>query len=223
MAMPKVIMHNSVSLDGSATDFEVDMGLHYQLSGEYEEDIHFMGSNTIKTGIELYLGEIPPENESDFKKPEQNTDLPYWVIPDTRGILKGLLHTCRREKYCRDIILLISNNTPEEYVQYLKERNYDYLYCGDDHVDYEKALETLNTKYGAETVVMDAGPTLNGIFLEKGLIDEISLVVIPVLVGRKGNSLFSGLNLEERNLELELLECRIVDQKYVLLRYRVIK
>ena len=90
MAMPKVIMHNSVSLDGSATDFEVSMGLHYQLAGEYQEDIHFVGANTIKAGIDLYLEEIPPETESDFEKPEKNTDLAYWVVPDTRGILERL-------------------------------------------------------------------------------------------------------------------------------------
>lgn len=222
MAIPKVIMHNSVSLDGSATDFEVNMGLHYQLAGEYKEDIHFVGANTIKTGIETYLEEIPPENESDFEKPEPNTGLLYWVVPDTRGILKGLLHTCRRDQYCRDIIVLISNKTPEEYVQYLEERHYDYLYCGDDHIDYERVLELLNTKYDAKTVLVDAGPTLNGILLEKGLVDEISLLVMPVLVGKKSYNLFSGLNLEERNLALELLECRTLVNGCILLRYKVL-
>ena len=83
MTIPKVIIHNSVSLDGSVTDFQVNMELHYQISGEYKEDIHFIGANTIKTGIELFLEEIPPENESDFEKPEPNTDLFYWVVPDT--------------------------------------------------------------------------------------------------------------------------------------------
>ena len=222
MAKPRVIMHNSVSLDGSATNFEVNMGLHYQLAGEYKQDIHFVGSNTIKTGMEQYLEEIPPEDESDFKKPEKNTDQAYWVIPDTRGILRGLLHTCRRDQFCPDVIILVSDTTPEDYIQYLEERHYDYIVCGDDHVDYEKAFEILNKNYGAKTVLVDAGPVLNGILLEKGLIDEISLLVMPELVGKKSLYMFSGLNLEERNIELELLESRVIENSYVLLRYRVL-
>jgi len=221
MTKPRVIMHNSVSLDGSATNFEVDMGLHYQISGEYNEDFHFVGSNTIKTSRDLFLEEIPPECESDFIKPEPNTGLTYWVIPDTRGILKGLLHTCRRDQFCQDVIVLVSEKTPEDYIRYLEERHYEYIYCGDDHVDYEKAFDILNTRYGAETIMVDAGPILNGILLERGLVDEISLLVMPVLVGSTSYNMFSYLNLGERNPELELLECRVLDNSCVLLRYKV--
>jgi hypothetical protein len=45
--LPKVIIHNSVSLDGSLTDFEPNMGLHYQIAGNYPPDAHLIGSNTV--------------------------------------------------------------------------------------------------------------------------------------------------------------------------------
>ena len=79
MAIIKVIMHNSVSLDGSFTDFDVNMELHYQIAGKYGADANLIGSNTIKTGIELYGGEIPPENEADFAKPNRDAALPYYL------------------------------------------------------------------------------------------------------------------------------------------------
>ena len=58
--LPKVIMHNSISLDGSVKDFEVNMGLHYQIAGSYGADVHLIGSNTAKIGMEMFLPEIPP-------------------------------------------------------------------------------------------------------------------------------------------------------------------
>ena len=54
VVLPKVIVHNSVSLDGSLTNFMPDMGLHYQIAGDYKPDAHLIGSNTVKVGVELY-------------------------------------------------------------------------------------------------------------------------------------------------------------------------
>jgi len=124
--LPKVIIHNSVSLNGSITGFEPNMGLHYKIAGSYEPDVHLVGSNTVKIGVELYGGGVPEEEEKDFEKPKRDSALPYWVIPDTSGSLKGLLHTCRQFEFCKDVIVLISESTPEDYVEYLTERGYQY-------------------------------------------------------------------------------------------------
>ena len=223
MPMPKIIMHNSVSLDGSFTDFDVNMELHYQIAGRYQADANLIGSNTIKTGIEIYGGEIPQENEVDFNKPERDAALPYWVIVDTKGIAQGLLHTCRSFEFCRDVIVLISQQTSEDYLHYLKERNYDYLVCGNEHVDYEKALRDLNTKYGIKTILVDSGPTLNRVLLGKGLINEISLLVSPVLVGGKSDKLLVHLNIGNANINLELLTHEDFEKELVLLRYKVLR
>ena len=86
--LPKVIIHNSVSLDGSLTDFEPNMELHYQIAGNYRPDVHLIGSNTVKVGTELYGEGVPPEESKDFEKPERAEGLPYWAITDTRGALE---------------------------------------------------------------------------------------------------------------------------------------
>jgi len=64
--LSKVIIHNSTSLDGSLTNFEPNMKLHYQLAGSYKPSAHLIGSNTIKVGVELYENGVPPEEEKDF-------------------------------------------------------------------------------------------------------------------------------------------------------------
>ena len=219
----KVIMHNSISLDGSFTDFEVNMGLHYQIASRYQADANLIGSNTIKTGIEIYGGEIPPEKETDFSKPNRSEALPYWIIADTKGITQGLLHTCRSFEFCKDVIVLISQQTSEDYVNYLRERNYDYLVCGNDYIDYGKAFGALSTKYGIKTILIDSGPTLNRVLLSNDLIDEISLLVSPILVGSKSDKLLTHLNNGSTNINLKLLSCGDVENEVVLLRYEVLK
>ena len=223
MATIKVIMHNSTSLDGSFTDFEVNMGLHYEIASRYKADASLIGSNTIVTGIEIYGGEIPPENETDFKKPDRLATLPYWVIADTKGVTRGMLHTCRSFEYCKDVIVLISHQTNEDYVNYLKERDYNYIVCGNEYIDFKKALNILSTNYGIKTVLVDSGPTLNGVLFSQGIVDEISLLISPTLVGRKSNKLLANINMGNNNVDLELLICEGLDNGLVLLRYKVLK
>lgn len=124
--LPKIIIHNSISLDGSLTNFEPNMGLHYQIAGNYKPGAHLIGSNTAKIWVTLYGNGIPQEEKEDFMKAKRDKNLPYWVMIDTKGTLKGILHICRRFEFSRDIIVMVSEETPKEYIEYLKERNYDY-------------------------------------------------------------------------------------------------
>jgi len=56
--MPKVIMHNEISVDGSIINFEPNMELYYRLVRDYKADIHLVGSVTAKTGIDKAIFEI---------------------------------------------------------------------------------------------------------------------------------------------------------------------
>lgn len=216
--MQKVIIHNSISLDGSLTGFEPNMELHYQIVDSYKPDIYFVGSNTVKVGATMY-GEIPAENESDFKKPNKDSSLSYWVIPDTKGSLRGLLHFCRRYKYCKDVIVLISKQTPSEYLKYLKERQYDFHIVGENEVDLPAALALLSTKYDGKRILADTGRILSNLLLEKNLVSEISLLIHPIIVGVRAYNIFSNIN---RTPALKLRKKQVFPKGYVWLVYDVI-
>lgn len=188
--LPRVIIHNSVSLDGSLTGFDPAMALHYRIAAGYRPGAHLIGSRTVLAGIELFGEGIPPEEPRDFEQPERDGTLPYWVIIDSRGALRGMLHYCRRFEYCRDVIILGSESTPEGYLAYLKERNFRYHLVGPDHVDLKRALELLSDTYGVRTVLTDTGQILGNLLLDQELVSEISLLVHPVIVG-PGRSRYS--------------------------------
>jgi 2,5-diamino-6-(ribosylamino)-4(3H)-pyrimidinone 5'-phosphate reductase len=182
-----------------------------------------VGSNTAKVGTQFFCEKIPPEDKEDFKKPDIHPDdtRAYWMIADSRGTLEGLMHVFRRSEYSKDIIVLVSEKTPESYINYLKERDYDFIRAGVERVDVRQGLEIAGERYGFKLVVSDSGGILNSILLEQGLVDEISLVLTPEIVGKSGTNLFRGI--EKSGIQLELSRNEIVEKKYVHLVYRVLK
>ena len=75
-------------------------------------------------------------------------------------------------------------------------------------------------QYGCKRMRTDSGGGLTNRLLENGLIDEISLVISPCLVGNKEKQLFKSLMLPEK-VNLELQGTEIVEQGCLSLRYAV--
>jgi 2,5-diamino-6-(ribosylamino)-4(3H)-pyrimidinone 5'-phosphate reductase len=216
--LPKTILHNSISLDGSLTNFDVNMELHYKIAGSFKPNSHLIGSNTIKTGLELY-GEARKEEKKDFKKPARAVNLPYWVIIDSKGILKGQLHEVRRFEFCKDVVIIISKKTPKSYIDYLKKRNYDFHIIGSKHVDLKKALELLYNKYETKILLTDCGKILGNILISKGLVNEISLLIHPIIIGKKSYDIFGNI---EKIKKLELLKNEVIDENYIWQLFRIL-
>ncbi len=80
--LPEVMIHNSVSLDGSLSGFSADIGLHYKILSSLEPDAMLIGSNTTKTGAGMFADTIPAEELSDTVKPPQarGNSGPYWIL-----------------------------------------------------------------------------------------------------------------------------------------------
>lgn len=214
--LPKVIVHNSVSLDGSLTNFEANLPLHYQIAGGFGADLHLVGSTTARTGMEVFLSGIPEERVTDLRKPDREGML--WAIPDSRGKLQGLLHVFRQSDYCRDVVILVSGTTPGEYIRYLEERRYDHFVVGEDKCDLKRSLELLKETYGADTILTDTGSVLSNLLIRQGLVAEISLLVHPEIVGARSCNMFKHL---DGPLDLNLVKKESFEGGYLWLLYTV--
>lgn len=82
----------------------------------------------------------------------------------------------------------------------------------------EIILQKLEAR-GYKEVILGGGTSINSLFLQKNLIDEIQVTIEPILFGG-GLNLFKNLDL---NLKLELLETKNLGNDVVNLRYKVIK
>jgi 2,5-diamino-6-(ribosylamino)-4(3H)-pyrimidinone 5'-phosphate reductase len=220
---PKIITHNAISLDGSISGFAIDLEKYYAIAGNLKPDAMLVGSSTAKSGIEMYSDGIPDERQADFVKPRITPEdkRPYWVIPDSHGLLQGRLHIFRQFEHCKDVIILLSEKSPESYVKYLLERNYDVIISGHEDVELKKSLEILANKYDCQVVMTDSGGNLNKALLEEGLVDEISLIIQPTLVDQHHLKLFRDLNLTSKAIQLELIKAEMLGNQ-VLVHYKVV-
>jgi 2,5-diamino-6-(ribosylamino)-4(3H)-pyrimidinone 5'-phosphate reductase len=196
-------MHNTVSLDGAFIGFDFSpelLGLHYQIASNFGDTIRLFGSNTAVVSMEMFGG-FTPETPEDFQRPCKPENLSYWVVPDSEAVLKHKLHFFRRSEYCRDVAVLIAEETPHDYARYLQDRNYDYFIAGRHRVDLARALSLITDHYKLRTVLVDSGRSLTNAMLNQGLVDEISLLVSPTIVGKNAQTLFTDL---ERPVSLSL-------------------
>jgi 2,5-diamino-6-(ribosylamino)-4(3H)-pyrimidinone 5'-phosphate reductase len=214
---PEIIIHNSISLDGSLTGFMPDMALHYKIAGDYKPDAHLIGSQTIISGNEMFGEDIPEETQSDFEQPDRKKDLPWWVIVDSGGRLKRILHTCRRFEFCRDVIVLVSKSTPADYLQHLQQRNYRFIMTGDKKVDLTQALEKLSGDLEIKRIMTDTGSVLGNLLINIGLVNEISLLVHPLIIGQKYYPMFADIN---KITDLKLIKSETYDNGCVWNVYR---
>ncbi len=220
---PKIVLYNTVSVDGRLDWFPADVGLFYSLIGVWNEQATLCGSNTILATGEHDL----PETEDDFATPtpDANDARPLLVICDSQGRVNNW-HMLKRAKLWKGYISLCSKKMPQNHLEYLGTRNIDIIITGEDKVDLKSAIEALYDKYKIERIRVDSGGTLNGVLLRQGLVDEVSALINPSLVGGESSrSIFKAPDLKDGNgvISLKLIETKPLDNDHVWLRYEVRK
>jgi len=181
---PEVIVHNTVSLDGCVTGFDVDLELHYELAGKVDTQATLIGSGTARAGLELF-GEGAAAGMADTAAPpiDPGDARPLWVLLDSQGALAGRLHALWGSGYCRGLLVATSERTPAAYLDHLRQHHVEHHVLGADRVDLGRLLDLLGERHGVRRVLVDAGPTLVGVLLDGELVDRLSLIVAPHLAG----------------------------------------
>ena len=135
-------------------------------------------------------------------------------------MLKDLLHFYRNLEHTKDVVVLVSETTPEDYLDYLREREYPFIRCGRERVDLRAAIRELRERFGISRVVSDSGPDLNDVLVREGIADTISLIVHPVIAGDGEKKLFDRVG---GRVTLELQKAVPMEQGTVHLVYVVKK
>lgn len=221
---PRVILHNSASLDGRV-DFGVgfDLGVHYEAFGALGGEAHLVGSGTILAMPAAEQEGAPEDGPDDPPPPVESgrTDGGgLLVVADGRGRVRRWTSLRGAGLWTR-FAALVHRGTPAEYLAHLARRGVEAIVAGNARVDLAAALELLAGRLGVRTVGADAGPTLNGALLSAGLVDEVSLLVHPSIAGAEapGAVLYApplgGANAVRLRLtHLERLRDNVVHLRY---------
>ncbi len=254
MERPEVIVHTIASVDGrvslgpARTGFEdvgderwqaiwsaettLEDGVR-ELISLYHPGAFLEGSGSfVKEGDELTP--LPP---NEFDPDELYRDfLPDSVVkrPDHKGWFAAVDGRGRLRSGMKEFpgwegwhtLHLTARGAPAEYLAFLRRSEIPYLIAGEKQVDLKGVMEKLKTKLGVDCVVSTAGSRLNGALLRAGLVDEVSLILLPALIGgNKTPYLFVSPDLQpdEQPTRLELLSARGEPGGRVRLRYQIIR
>lgn len=81
------------------------------------------------------------------------------------------------------ILVILTEAVSDAHLAGLRADGVSYIFAGATEIDLGGALETLNRELDIEHVMLEGGGSANGALLRAGLVDELSLVLCPVIDG----------------------------------------
>lgn len=90
------------------------------------------------------------------------------------------------------IIEVLTEEVDKRYLGYLESLEIPYIFAGEKEIDVELALFKLKSIVGCNTLLLEGGSIVNGYFQRADAIDELSLVVAPVVAGNDDKPLFTN-------------------------------
>jgi riboflavin biosynthesis pyrimidine reductase len=122
------------------------------------------------------------------------------------------------------IIEVLTEQVKDAYINYLRQRKISYIFAGKSEINFASAFKQLASLFPIKIIMLEGGGLINGSILQAGLIDELSLLLLPIadatadtptvfeLPDQKGNKKFSS--------QLRLKEIQKLKHQVLWLRYK---
>ncbi|TDT63324.1 RibD family protein [Fonticella tunisiensis] len=191
MDRPYIICHMVTSLDGKVTgdflkksEYSKFIEDYYRIHREYGADGFLCGRVTME-------GSFPqpsvPSNDYDGPPIAREDYIAekaafYAVAIDPKGKLWWSNRAISDTDEGYDgahIIEVLTESVPDAFLAHLRNKGVSYLFAGKTELNLPLAVQKLKKLFGIQTLLLEGGGIVNGSFLQDGLIDEISLVVVP--------------------------------------------
>ena len=104
------------------------------------------------------------------------------------------------------IIEVLTEQADGRYLAYLQSMKIPYIFAGENEIDVKIALEKLKSLMGINSILLEGGSIVNGYFQRADVIDELSLVVAPIVADTEDKPLFMDSTLSEFKLK-EIKQC----------------
>ncbi|MBO5293898.1 MAG: dihydrofolate reductase family protein [Clostridia bacterium] len=212
MDRPYIVCHMVTSIDGKVTGEFLEqpvsqdsIKLYYEINRTLPSNGFICGRVTMEGsfthGWYPDLTAYAPQKTVDFI-PEHRSGF-YAVAFDTNGRL-GWRSGCIVDEDSgydgAQIVEVLSENVDPRYLGYLKSQGIAYVFAGQETIDVTVALNKLSTLLGAETLLLEGGSIINGAFQRADVIDELSIVIAPVVADAVDKPLFTVSTFAEFEL-----------------------
>jgi riboflavin biosynthesis pyrimidine reductase len=146
----------------------------------------------------------------------------YGVVLDAQGKIGW----GRSEIGGDPIVVVLSEKASDAHLAGLREEGVSYIFAGGSELDLALTLDILNGELGVKRLLLEGGGGANGAFLRAGLVDELHLVLCPVVDGAKGApSVFDSTEAESEQrapvVAMSLESSQTLEGGAVLLRYLI--
>ena len=209
MTRPYIICHMLSSMDGKVTGdflFKKECAeatdIYYRINREHKADGFICGRVTME---ESFTGGFYPDL-SQYEPVHHDLDAKMDFIVDDLGGFYAIAFDTHGKLGWRtnkiidpdgdpgydgaQIIEVLSEDVDERYLGYLETMEIPYIFAGETSIDVELALSKLKNIIGCETLLLEGGSIINGAFERASVMDELSLVVAPVIAGKDSKPLF---------------------------------
>ena len=232
--MPRayIICHMVTSIDGKVTgDFlsrsecEAATDVYYELNREYNRkgaNGFICGRVTMESsftgGWYPDLTEYPLIESKDDFIPDILSGF-YAVSFDPKGKLGWKSNKIIDEDpgYSNaQIIEVLTTQADGRYLGYLQAMEIPYIFAGETEIDVHIATAKLYSLTGISSLLLEGGSIVNGYFERAGVIDELSLVIAPMIAYAEDKPLFMSSTVSD----FELKEIKKYKSSVIWLNYK---
>lgn len=186
---PYVICHMAMSIDGRITTDRWDISdeefdLYEQLTKELEAQAWMCGRSTMEefAGGALEYDASAPRDQPRVDFVASGKSARYAISLDSRGLLAWETNEIDGDP----IVTVLSELASDSTLARLRELGISYLFAGRSEIDLSLALEKIAAQFGIRRVLLEGGGVINGAFLRANLVDELSILVVPMVDGTRG-------------------------------------
>ncbi|MCM3654780.1 dihydrofolate reductase family protein [Metabacillus litoralis] len=194
MDRPYIICHMLTSLDGKIIGDYMKVERAAYFTDEYEK-IHgrygckawLCGRVTMEEHftfghkLDLAQDSIPTIPRMDYvAKKDAKT---YVIAVDPSGKLgwtENSIAPWNEHRSEDHIIEVLTEQVSDAYLGHLKKIGISYIFGGKERLNFSLVVEKLKKLFSIDKLMLEGGGFLNGSFLNEGLIDELSLVLVPI-------------------------------------------
>ncbi|AKF04452.1 bifunctional deaminase-reductase domain protein [Sandaracinus amylolyticus] len=145
----------------------------------------------------------------------------YAIVVDPGGKLRWTSSDIDGEH----VITVLTEGVEDAYLAFLRSKGVSYVFGGRTEIDLGRALARLRASFGIETLLLEGGGKINGSFLDEDLVDELSVIVAPVVDGSVGTPTLFDRSSSRRSRastprHFELVSVERLPSDLVWIRYR---